>query len=416
MQDDASCKKGALESALLFLSREESILAALLERWLPPSCLLELAHKAGYKKRGNHPPALQVAELLGNHAHLRKATVQAMLPRLPQPVELADTEDADNPTPAKPPPQQMLSALAFDLLAGNAAAWERLLQRIPAWLDELPNAKDQVASPPKAKPKKKVKKKVSKESALKQQLQEARKEIARLQEELGQAHRQQQELKQELAEAQAEKRKAEARATGWKKKHADSTQASAREEVLAAEAADAHQQQSIAEQKLQMLIWERDDLRACLHDRDRFDAIQEEEVPSFRNRPLLSKENELAKVLNQQPRRFRILVVGGGEPQFRHRDKLQEYAEVMGFESEWRMAEYVSWHKEMDKLATDMNTRFDALVILHWNRTTFTGKAREVCNQAGQKPCITCYYEGFTSLRETLQECLRQLLNKANHP
>ena len=74
------------------------------------------------------------------------------------------------------------------------------------------------------------------------------------------------------------------------------------------------------------------------------------------------------------------------------------------------MAEYVSWHKEMDKLATDMRTRYDALVILHWNRTTFTRKAREVCNQAGQKPCITCYYEGFTSLRETLQECMRQLL------
>jgi len=114
--------------------------------------------------------------------------------------------------------------------------------------------------------------------------------------------------------------------------------------------------------------------------------------------------------LEECGRSFKVLVIGGGEPQHRHLDKLEEYAEVMGFESDWRMAEYVSWHKEMNRLGTDMNTRFDALVILHWNRTTFTRKAREICNEAGHKPCITCYYEGFTSLRETLQECLRQLI------
>ena len=66
--------------------------------------------------------------------------------------------------------------------------------------------------------------------------------------------------------------------------------------------------------------------------------------------------------------------------------------------------------REMNRLATDMNTRYDALVILHWNRTTFTRKAREICNESGQKPCVTCHYEGFTSLRRTLQETLRQLL------
>lgn len=220
------------------------------------------------------------------------------------------------------------------------------------------------------------------------------------------------ELKEELVEAESERRVAEQRATDWKKRLAATAEASEREQLLLRETEEARRDLHLAQQKVELLSFEREDLRAVLEDRDRFDQYREEEVPSFRNRPLLDKENQLAARLMDAGAKFRILVVGGGEPQYRHRDKFEEYAEVMGFVGDWRMAEYVSWHKEMDKLATDMNTRYDALVILHWNRTTFTRNAREVCNKAGQKPCITCYYEGFTSLRETLQECLRQLLER----
>ena len=77
------------------------------------------------------------------------------------------------------------------------------------------------------------------------------------------------------------------------------------------------------------------------------------------------------------------------------------------------MAEYQAWHRAMDGLRRDMQERYDALVILHWNRTTFTRKAREICDSGGAKPCLTCHYEGFTNLRESLQECLRELLAAA---
>ena len=115
-------------------------------------------------------------------------------------------------------------------------------------------------------------------------------------------------------------------------------------------------------------------------------------MPSFRNRPLTEKEYALGKKLNsaeeQGNSKFRILVVGGGEPQYRHLDKFKEYAKILGFKGTWRLAEYTSWHKEMDRLGRDMASRYDALVILHWNRTTFGRQARAICNQKGQKPCI----------------------------
>ncbi|MHC4379985.1 MAG: hypothetical protein ACYSU1_02710 [Planctomycetota bacterium] len=420
MSGDAARDKGTLDSALLFLSREPSCLALLLERFLSPALLQELAQSGGHRKPGNHAPALQVAEVLGQHPRLRKAAVAALLTSLPKdPVAVVPSGGLAKDLE----PAELLSSLAFDLLQADADARQRVMDHIVAWAEFIPVAedadtgreelhsrgKDAEAEPTKATAEDRM-------AALKGQLLDTRRELSRMEEDLGRERKRRTELKEQVAEAQAERRDAEARAAEWKKRLAASTEASERERELAEEAVLARQKQHVAEQKVDILAWERDDLRACLEDRDRFDAVREEEVPSFRNRPLLDREQMLAARLAERDNTFRILVVGGGEPQFRHRDKLLEYAEVMGFHSDWRMAEYVSWHKEMDKLSTDMNTRFDALVILHWNRTTFTRKAREVCNQAGQKPCITCYYEGFTSLRETLQECLRQLLARDREP
>lgn len=414
MSGDAARDKGTLDSALLFLSREPSSLALLLERFLAPAKLAELAQSSGHRKPGNHAPALQVAEVVGQHPRLRKAAVTALLAALPEAPAAPDgavgiAEDVD--------PALLLSWLAYDLLQPDADARQRVLDHVVAWESQVPLAMDVPADQDRGKgPVKATAPETAKATeedrlgALKEQLLEARRELGRLEEDLGRERKRRTELKEQVAEAQAERLDAEARAAGWKKKLAASTEASERERGLAEDAESARRQLHVAEQKVDLLAWERDDLRACLEDRDRFDAVREEEVPSFRNRPLLDKEQDLAARLAERQRAFRILVVGGGEPQFRHRDKFLEYTEVMGFQGDWRMAEYVSWHKEMDKLATDMRTRYDALVILHWNRTTFTRKAREVCNQAGQKPCITCYYEGFTSLRETLQECMRQLL------
>lgn len=412
MRGDAARIQGALETALLSLSRDASALAALLKRLLPPKELQKLAKMSGRRKPGKPQPSLQVAEILPHHPKLRKATVEALMTALPEVEAAPSLADADLETAET---TVLLEALVSDLTTADAEARERLTARTQVWVDRLPILGDA----PQAKPVQKAAPKEAsaspapdKAEALKEQLQEARRETARLEEELGRERRRRAELKEELADAGTAQREAEHRAAEWKKRLAATTEASARETMLIKEAEEARRDLHLAKQKVELLSFEREDLRAVLEDRDRFDQYREEEVPSFRNRPLLDKENQLAARLEAVGNRFRVLVVGGGEPQYRHRDKFEEYAEVMGFQGDWRMAEYVSWHKEMDKLATDMNTRYDALVILHWNRTTFTRNAREVCNKAGQKPCITCYYEGFTSLRETLQECLRQLLDR----
>ncbi|HEX9793360.1 MAG TPA: hypothetical protein VGC54_05190, partial [Planctomycetota bacterium] len=242
-------------------------------------------------------------------------------------------------------------------------------------------------------------------------------ELATANDELGRERRRREQLREELADARAQIEEERRRAAGLKKRLADATEASTRERVLEEEAEAARRSVHVMGEKLRILEEEREDLHGVLQDHDHFSKVEEKELPSFRDRPLLAEEHEQAAALaaraksGRQP--FRILVIGGGEPQMRHRGKFGEYAEVMGFRGEWRIAEYTSWHKEMAALSSDMESRFDALVILHWNRTTFTRKAREICNRAGQRPCLTCHYEGFTSLRQTLRECLRQLLAAA---
>jgi len=413
MHGDEVQGKGALDSALLFLSRDVALLAGLLERFLNPTTLQALTKVAGRRKAGSLSLAVQISAILPQHPKLRRATVQALWEALPVAARKMEfrLEDAAQQTP-----EALLEALAADLVLAQADARSRVQEHLLAWQEWIPIARDEVVKPVPHKEKPDVvsgQASQGKAAGLKQQLLKARRAQAHLEEEIGRERKRRTELQEQLVDAVSECREAEARAANWKKKLADTSSASEREKALVDEAEDARQRLHLAQSKLDLLSWERDDLRACLEDRDRFYALEEENVPSFHHRPLLQKEQDLAIQMAATGLPFRVLVVGGGEPQFRHRDKLQEYAEVMGFSSTWRMAEYVSWHKEMDKLGTDMNTRYDALVILHWNRTTFTKKAREVCNQAGQKPCITCYYEGFTSLRETLQKCLRQLLGRA---
>ncbi len=239
-----------------------------------------------------------------------------------------------------------------------------------------------------------------------------KREVGRLEEKLAAARERNRQLDEERERLRSELREEQHRASALKQRLAAASDPAERERALTEELEALRHDHGVLLQKFELLEAERDDLRACLEDMERFQELVEEEVPSFRDRPLLDKERALAERLAARDGRpFRILVIGGAEPQLRHRDKFAEYAEVMGFEGEWRMAEYVSWQKGIEKLKRDMRERFDALVILHWNRTTFTKTARQICNDAGQKPCLTVHYEGFTDLRETLQEGLRQLLD-----
>lgn len=411
---------GPIQSSLLEISRDAAQLERVLVLFLPSSTLSKLAKAAGRRLPGRLDPSAQLAGLLPKQPRLAAQIADA----LAQALAKSPFQEEDSPREA------LANWLQDDQHEGDhfaprleacetePSAEERQTPKpAPSDVPELPSQPAPEESEVAAQVA--LARSEKEGQRLKEQLAQLRRILSERQEELGLLRKELRQAEDHSEQAEAARRDAEQRASTRKRQLQDVTSSSDREEQLALALETARRELHIEQQKRQWIAEESEDLRACLEDRDRFDAFAEEEVPSFRNRPLLDKEQGLANDLREYARsgaHFRILVVGGGEPQLRHQDKLQEYAEVMGFESTWRMAEYTSWHKEMDRLGSDMNTRFDALVILHWNRTTFTRRARKLCDDAGHKPCITCYYEGFTSLRETIQTCLKQLLGRADNP
>jgi len=406
------------------LSRDAAQLERVLQLLLDESQQKSLAKEAGRRLPGRPQPAAQLAGLLPRQPKLAEKVAAAVARACAAQSGLAE---ATNGAPLLDLGQWLgdpnhQEALLADCLAA-CATLDTAEERRPATTARPENqtaeatiSQDRDQGKGKAAKSPSPKEKLVRDNRrLKEQLAQLRRVLAERQEEAGTLRRELQQEEDLHEQAEAARRDAELRASERKKQLRNAISSSDREDQLEAVLESLRRELNIEKQKRQMVAEESDDLRACLEDRDRFDAVEEEEVPSFRQRPLLDRECTLSEELTarrQAGQSYRILVVGGGEPQFRHRDKLEEYAEVMGFQSSWRMAEYTSWHKEMDRLATDMNTRYDALIILHWNRTTFTRRARLVCDTAGHKPCITCYYEGFTSLRETMQLCLRQLLDR----
>ncbi len=396
---------------MLFLSRDQAALAALLPKLLGPAARKSALKAAGLPALSGPAGDLRMARDLARNRRLLHALTDALaVARSATAATDADAEIATEGT---------LGELHAALADEDSKRWAEVLEQASNWEERLPDCADPVAaasSPTAPKPASPAALKTSNRDrvrAAKATLQDARHEIARLEQEVSQLHQREEGSRENIADLQARLRDAELRAAEQKRRLVDAVTPEDREAALAARADESERRASVAEQKLQIVELERDDFRACLEDTERFLQVAEEEVPSFRDRPLLAVEQSLADQAEAAGCTFRVLVIGGGEPQRRHQDKFREYAEVMGFVGEWRMAEYISWHKEMKRLTADMRDRYDALVILHWNRTTFTRSAREICNQQGQRPCITCHYEGFTSLRETMQECLRQLLAAA---
>jgi len=425
-----------LESSLLFLGREPKELAGTLLLCMGDSKIEDIVRSAGRKRSGNAPPPARLANLVIQQARMRKRIVRELLECLPKAPKLIK-KAFEPPILLHLEPSAKLGRLRTLLTSSQEEDWQSAQSLATNWLEQIlqQQAEHAAKDPPKTKGngaatgKKKPKPKASTPSQknldqldkhkernqkLQGQLKSERKVKAQIQKDLSREKSQSERLRRERDEARTKVRSERERASTWKKRNQESSTPSDRELQLAQEAEEQDHARSLLARKLEIVEAERDDFRACLEDLERFLTLPGEEVPSFRNRPLTEKEYALGKKLNsaeeQGNSKFRILVVGGGEPQYRHLDKFKEYAKILGFKGTWRLAEYTSWHKEMDRLGRDMASRYDALVILHWNRTTFGRQARAICNQKGQKPCITCHYEGFTSLRESLQECLRQLL------
>jgi hypothetical protein len=421
-----------LDSALLLLSRDARVLADLLSFVLPEPQIAAWAKAVGRRKPGRPQPALQLAEALSQHHKIRGQVALALHEALPAGAQEGDADAQDKAAAPASAWLHVVHLLRSDQLEDWESAFEKLSQ--PDWVwpalePDPPSAapassasetQKQAASERKSAQPVRIQaaepeaKRIARMQA---QLKAARQEAASLQEELGNERRRRLAEETERSQVHAEAEAERLRATELKQQLARSSSASERENQLDAELKELRHRVHVLGQKVAWLEEERDDLRGVLADHDRFDALEEDDVPSFRARPLTQPEQELTRLLEARRASgapaFRVLVVGGGQPQHRHQDKLVEYAESLGFQAHWRMAEYQAWHRAMDGLRRDMQERYDALVILHWNRTTFTRKAREICDSGGAKPCLTCHYEGFTNLRESLQECLRELLAAA---
>ena len=388
-----------LESALLLLSNNIPLSTAFLRAMLNKQQLKELSDSSGFNKSGVVKPEQRIAHVLGTHPKLRRTTAEQLLVKIAQ--LAADTD------------KQLFESCNL-MTSANKEDWQQAIDSLAGFANELEPAASRKPTTPQKKAtalKQSAKERLqAKIKDLKQQLADCRKKLAGNEKHLHVEHVRKTELKEDLAAAQAECLRLQRRACELKKDLSSTAASSDREQKLQQLLEESQQTQHLAEKKVEWLTFEREDLRGVLEDRDRFDNLPEEQVANFHERPLLAVENDLRDQIENAQATFKVLVVGGGEPQLKHQPKLQEYAEVLGFQADWRPAEYVSWHKEIHKLRADMKDRYDALIILHWNRTTFTKNARMACNDAGQKPCITCHYQGFTNLRETMQECLRQLL------
>ncbi len=400
---------GAALAVLLWLSREASDLAWMIERMLSEQELLALMRQRGMSPRQGHSLAQQCPTLLAQNERFAEILARGLLASAPEgPAPEWDSTNSESLEPNLVTAEDWRRILRDALRSGSEAGAARIRAARLAANTLLPPRE----SPPAASTPRVTKPRAPRKSGKidpELEIGRLKGECARLQSELAAEHERKRECVVELESARSELRSERQRASEMKKRLAATVDPQERERTLRELADRLQHELSVLRQKFELLEEERDDLRACLEDYDRFFALPEEDIPSFRNRPLLPEEIDLKHALAASGRNFRLLVVGGGEPQHRHHGKLEEYAEAMGFSAEWRMAEYVSWHREIDKLAADMKGRFDALVILHYNRTTFTRHARTICDAAGHKPCLTCRYEGFTSLRGSLRECLRQL-------
>ena len=409
---------GTVESALLFLSRDPASLEWLLSRFFPPSTMTGMVSKGGKRKKGRNQPSQALADAVVGSEGIRRSVAEGILSALPVGPLAPEKVLKQHSELMK---VECLGASLRKALTGGEEDWTRAKEYIDRWKDMLEEAAEPSrpekgpAAEEKTPPKEGDGKLQRQLRNLEGRLVEADRERVKLRDSLGREGDRRRRVEEALDEARAKAQEEHLRAAENKRKLEGATRPGEREAALGEEMEGLRKSERMAVKKLILVEEERDDLRACLEDHEKFSSLEEEVVPSFRDRPLIAEENVLAESLGAaaaEGRAFKVLVVGGGEPQLRHLEKLKEYAEVLGFWADWRMAEYVSWHKHMDKLERDMRTQFDAMVILHWNRTTFTRKCRDICNKVGQKPCITCHYEGFTNLRASLRECLGQLLRR----
>jgi len=235
-----------------------------------------------------------------------------------------------------------------------------------------------------------------------EELARLRRDLDELRRRLGEANETSRGLQARLGAEEQARRDADRRAAEHKRQKEGALTPSDRERDLKKALEDARRENQTLAEKIEVL----EDQIALENQPEEEPAAsrasEDEEVA------LAPKVRALAARLGRKPA---ILVIGGAKPQYRHKAKLEALQARVGFEGEWEWADYEGWHRRMERLRNDMERRYDALVILHWNRTTFVEKAKEAADRAGKLQRIV-RYNGFTALRHALLQLLGYLVDK----
>ncbi|MGH7150216.1 MAG: hypothetical protein ACREIU_05945, partial [Planctomycetota bacterium] len=219
---------------------------------------------------------------------------------------------------------------------------------------------------------------------------------------LGEANERIRALEEEVRRGSDARREADRRAAEHKRVKEEALAPSERETALRGELDAARRQGELLGEKLE---WLEEQLALAQQE--------EEEAPA---KPAETAEEETlagraAAFAARRGRRPSILVIGGARKQYSHKPKFDALKARVGIEGEWEWADYDGWHRRMQRLRHEMDRRHDGLVILHWNRTTFTEKARETAERADRLH-RTVQYRGFLSLRRGLLDLLKQILDR----
>lgn len=238
------------------------------------------------------------------------------------------------------------------------------------------------------------------ERGVKQRVEGLQTELAELRTRLGEKNREVEQLRQMQEELKNDLQVAFRRAARFKHQLDEVKSASERERELKEALTRERQRAEIELSKVEILEYQ-------LDLTDQVDDA-ETSTPRPANDPT---PDRVAAYCTRHGRPPRVLIVGGAGKQRTHRERdFVALKQRLGFEGEWRFAEYGSWHRELPRLRNDIRDRYDLVFVLHWNRTTFVQKMHDEA-RALHGRVRTVPYRGFLSLERALTEELNRFVH-----
>ena len=241
------------------------------------------------------------------------------------------------------------------------------------------------------------------ERSMKQRLESMQAELAELQQRVGEKNRENEQLRSMQEELKNDVQVAFRRAARFKHQLDDMKSSSERETELREAYAREKQRAEIELAKVEILEYQLD-----LADQEEHDDATETQEASTHD----ATAERVSEYIARHGRSPRLLIVGGAGKQRSHRERdFAQLKERLGFDGEWRFAEYGSWHRELPRLRNDIKDRYDLVFVLHWNRTTFVQKMHDEARALNGR-VRTVPYRGFLSLENAVTEELVRFINE----